>query len=69
MTSSPSLLTRDVLTEVARHHFAQDWLPVPGASGKKPALRKWGDWARLARQGKRPAWEEIERAFRGERVV
>lgn len=65
MSAAPSLLDRDQLLDVAAHHFAHGWLPVPGAGGKRPALRSWSEWARLARRGERPAWAEIERTFDG----
>lgn len=64
-----ALLDREVLIDVAAHHWQHGWFPVPGATGKKPALREWASWAKLARCGDRPDWLEVERAFHGERVT
>lgn len=61
---------RPVLLAAALHHYEHDgWFPVPGAAGKKPALREYGSWASLAKRGNRPDWPEIERTFVGDRVV
>lgn len=62
-------LDREMLIDVAAHHWQHGWFPVPGAPGKKPALDEWAGWAKLARRGDRPDWPEVERTFQGERVV
>jgi len=62
-------LDREMLIDVAAHHWRHGWFPVPGTPGKKPALEEWAGWAKLARRGDRPDWPEVERTFHGERVV
>jgi len=60
---------REMLTDIAAHHWQRGWFPVPGAVGKKPALNDYACWTALARRGDRPDWPEVEQTFHGERVV
>jgi len=46
-------IDREVLLDLAAHHFRHGWFPTPGAPGRKLALRECAEWARLARRGVR----------------
>ena len=60
---SVSFLDPELLMTAAFSYYRLGLFPVPGRAGKRPAVHKWSGWARKARSGERPPWQDVERSF------